>query len=264
MRTAPATAPLQPRLRRAFAGVWRLSWAQRLTLRHSLAVIAPTALLAVAGYGMLHSRGAHDYLGWIAHFYLSFLVPVVAFIVAAGAIRDDVQSVTTDYVLTRPVPRPAFVLFRYAAHLLGAQLDLLLPLGALIALGLIQGEPGLLAALPRLLLGQALLVTGFSALGFLCAVLTARYVVIGLLYGAIVEVGIGQIPTEVNRVAMTHQVTALLQPILAAGRMGDVTPAMSGSGIPATLAMFAGFTVVCLAAAAAVFTVREWVSAAES
>jgi hypothetical protein len=51
----------------------------------------------------------------------------------------------------------------------------------------------------------------------LSGVLTSRFLVIGIVYAAVVEFAAGKIPTQLNRVAMTHQIQMLLQPMLAWG-----------------------------------------------
>jgi len=76
-------------------------------------------------------------------------VPVMAFISAAGAMRDEMKSGTVDYVLTRPLPKPALVVFKYLAHLACAQVDFLCAFAVVVAIGMYRHAPGLTAILPN-------------------------------------------------------------------------------------------------------------------
>lgn len=255
--SASARPAVPPSLARAFGGVWRLTLPRFLTPRHWLAVAGMLTALGLIAYAFLD--GGHDrkrYLEWSVGFYITFLVPLVSFIVTAGAFRDEMQPATTDYVLTRPVPRPAFVAFKFLAHVALLQLELLLSFTVIVGLGWYFGVPDLAPALPLLLLSQGFLVLAFSAFGLLCGILTSRYVVLGLFYAVIVELGVGQIPTQLSRFSMTHQVRTLLQPLYAA--RVDETSALAAFGL------LVAFSIGCLLAGAAVFSLRELSDRAES
>jgi ABC-type transport system involved in multi-copper enzyme maturation permease subunit len=155
-----------------------------------------------------------------------------------------------DYVFTRPVRRPAYLAGKYLSHLVCTQLDFLLPFAVLLAVGLSRHIPGLGAAAPLLLLGQAVTIAAFSAFGFLCGILTSRYVVIGLVYAATVEAGLGNIPTALNRVSLTHHVRAMLAPL--AGHAG----ADAEGPLAATLQLLL-WSAAMLTLAAVVFSRRE-------
>ncbi|HTQ29985.1 MAG TPA: ABC transporter permease subunit [Opitutaceae bacterium] len=265
--TTGLPAGLTPNLRHAFGGIWRLTLGKFLAPRRWPAVASLLAVLGLIVYGFLDAgNGPRLYLGWTIGFYFTFVVPVMAFITAAGAMRDEMKPATVDYVLTRPVPRPAFVIFKYLAHVAGAQVDFLLSFGVILGAGLVRQAPGLIAAAPLLLLAQILLVTAFSALGFLCGVLTSRYVVLGLLYAVIIEVGVGQIPTELNRLSMTHQVKTMLQPLAAeaASKFTFGIQTLPPDGKLATVGVLLAFSAVLLALTAAVFAVRELTGSGEA
>ncbi|PTX91018.1 ABC transporter permease subunit [Opitutus sp. ER46] len=257
----PATAPV-PSLGRAFLGVCRLTVPRFFTPTHLLALVGALVLVGFIAYAMLGSNGgAHDYVGWLVQVYFTFLVPVVAFLTGGGVIRDEMKPGTVDYVLTRPVPRPAFVGFKYVAHVLGTQIQFLLALGVLFAVGTWRHAEGLTAALPLLLLAQVLVVFAFTAFGFLCGAIVGRFVVIGVIYGAIVEIGVGHIPTQINRLSMTQQVKSMLQPVIPTAEAANIASAASPL---LTTAALLGFALVTLAAAATLFHLRELSRANES
>lgn len=249
LRSSSARSAARRRLFRAFGGVCRLTFPNAIAPKHALLVVALLALLAVAGTGMVQSpHGVRTYLRWMIESYFTLLVPLLAFVTAGGVVRDEMKPATLDYVLIRPLPRAAFVGFKYVAHLLIAEVEFLLGAMVLIVIGIVRHAPGVTAAIPSLLVAEVCLVAGFTAFGFACGAITSRYVVVGLVYAAIVEGGIGQIPTQLSRLSMTHQARAALLPLI------DSLPA---TGIQPMIISLAVFTVAALAVAAAVFHVRE-------
>ncbi len=249
---APRTplVPVAPNLRHAFGGIWRLTLRRFLLPSRWLTLLIGLAVLALLAFAASRTGGGSDnYAGWVGNFFVTFLVPALAFVVAAGAMRDEMKPGTVDYVLTRPVPRPAFVVFKFVAHTLCEQIDFVIALVVVLAIGTARGVPDLGAAWPKLLLGQVLLVTAASAFGFLAGILTSRYVVIGIAYAGVIEVGLGQIPTQLSRLSLTRQIRDLLEP--AAGAAGSVAAAFG------TVGLILIFTCAALAAAAVLFNLRE-------
>jgi len=250
---APLVAPAAPSLRKAFGGIWRLTFRRFLAPSQwtiPAILLAALALIAFAtvreGYGRL-------FLRWTSGFYLTFLVPILAFLSGAGAIRDEMKPATVDYILTRPVRRPAFVVFKFLSHLACLQVGFLLAFGVLIAVGMYRHIPALFATLPWLLLAQAVAVTAFAAFGLLCGTLTSRYLIVGLVYGGIVEAAIGRVPTQLNRLSMVHQLRALLEQVLP-----GMNPTLPPTQSPLTIVgLLLAFSAVMIAAAAMSFAFQE-------
>lgn len=258
-RSATAFPPprVAPSLAHAFGGIFRLTLRRFATRHHALTLLALLAALVLLTFTERHPGG---YLRWIAGFYLTFLVPVMAFVAAAGALADELKPGTAEYVFTRPVPRWAYLVFRYASHAACAQLDFLLALAVVAGIGLYRGADGLAAALPLLVLVQLLAVIVFSALGFLGAMVTSRYVILGLAYGVVVEVGIGRIPTQLSRLSLTRHLRDLTAPLVERG----AELAGGASGVLATTGLLLGVAAALLATAAAIFSLRELAGRHES
>lgn len=255
---APRVAPDNAH---ALGGIWRLTARRFFTPGYWLTLAGMLGLLVIFSIPAAPNRtaAAQGFLPWAGAFYVCFLLPVFAFISAAGAMRDDFSAATVDYVLTRPVRRSAYVLFRYAARMVCLQIDFVFALATLIGIGVFHQVPGLWSALPLLLLAQAVAVITFSAFGFLCGLLTSRYVIVGLAYAAIVEVGIGNVPTQINQISLVRQVLGILRPVL--GEIdGALTRAVLTStlGTPGTIALLLAFSGTVIAFAAMVFATREF------
>ncbi|MFT3828474.1 MAG: hypothetical protein QM691_02090 [Opitutaceae bacterium] len=240
-----------PALRHTFGAVWRLTFPGFLAAGRVLRLLALLAGLGGLTYAATRHGSPGDFFDWTTKFYLTFLVPVLAFVSGGGAIRDDLKPQVVDYVFTRPVRKPVFVAFRYLAHMAGLQLNFLLALGMLLGIGALHHTPGLATAVPCLLLAQVGAVGVFTAAGFLCGALTTRYLIVGMLYGALVEVGIGNIPTQLNRLSLLHHVQSLVRP-LSTGTLGTslAQPAF-------TAALLCSLAVAMVAVAAVVFGLRE-------
>jgi ABC-2 type transport system permease protein len=251
--TTPSAPPVAPDPWHAFGGIWRLTYLRFRApgqWRPLLIVLAVLTLLAGA---IVRDGRAKLYFSLASGFYLTVLVPFMAFLSGGGAIRDELKSGSVDYVLTRPVRRPVFVIFKFLSHLACTQVLFLLGLGVMLGVAGFRHIPGVWPMLPWLLLGQVIIVTAFSAFGFFCGVLTSRYIIIGLFYGAVIEAGVGNIPIQLNRLSLTHQVKAMLEPLLPFGP-AVIVP---GPGALVTVGFFLAYTVVMLALAAAIFSFQE-------
>ncbi len=249
---------VRPNLAHAFGGVWRLSIrryyspSRWLMLAGMLVVLGAFSIPATT----TQAQAAREFLPWAARIYVGFLVPLLAFLSAAGLVRDDLQAGSVDYLFTRPVRRPVFVGLRYLAHASCTQIDFLFGLAVIAGLGIFHQVPGLAEALPLLLLAQVVAIMAFSAFGFLCAMITSRYVIIGLLYGALIEVGLGNVPTHLSSLSMSRQILTILAPLLerSGGNSPMVVAAMSA---PIAAGILLGTAVVMLGLTALIFHVRE-------
>lgn len=257
--TVSAPPRVAPDLRAAFGGVWRLTLRQFLLPGHGIALAVGLALLALLFSGGPPDRGTAAFLEWTIGFYATFLVPALAFMSAGGAMREELKSSSVDYVLTRPIPRPAFIVFKFVAHTLCLQADFLVAFALVLGLAAARHTPELASVAPKLFFAQFLLVTAFSAFGFLCGILTTRYAIVGLGYALVVEVGAGQIPTQVSRLSMTHQTREMLSVWL-----GRAEPTAQTAGPLGTAGIALLFTVIVLGAGIAWFTQREFAGAGES
>lgn len=241
---SPLPAPA-PNWRRSLGGVWRLTYRRFLSPAQLGILAGLLGLLALLALSSIRNGNAEHFAQWSVSFYLTFVVPVIAFLSAAGLVQDDMTPATVDYVLTRPIRRHAFVLQRYLSHTACLQVQCLLALGVLMAVGVFRHVPALASIAPSLLLAQVLAVTAFGALGVAFGAFTHRYLILGLFHAGIIEIGIGNIPTQLNRLSMTHQVRTIASSTTEPGRM---------AGAIFTLLLF---SLVAVGIAAVLFSLRE-------
>ncbi|MEO6004343.1 MAG: ABC transporter permease [Opitutus sp.] len=257
MMPATSVQPVvQPHPGRAFSGVWRLTSRRFFTPGQALLLLGTFVLLGGLSLIRIRYGQVGDFFPWIAQFYLGFVIPVMAFISGAAAIRDEMKSGTADYVLTRPVRRSHLVAFKFIAQLVCSQLFYLVVLASLLGLAMAMRVPSIGSAAPRLLIAQVTALTCFSALGFLFGVLSERYLVLGIVYAATVEVGIGRIPTQLSQLSMSHQLGGLLQPLDPTGSV--LAPASAAVVVP----LLVGYAFVFIGLCAVLFSRREMIGAA--
>lgn len=253
---------VSPHAGRALAGLWRLTVRRFFTPGYWLTAGGMLVVLIVLSLPVTQARSAAQtgLIPWAAGFYVCFVVPLLSFISAAGTLRDDLSGATVDYLLTRPVRRPLFVVFRYLTQMAATQLSFLLGFATVAGLCLFWSVPDFTAALPLLFLGQVCAIVMASAAGFLCASVTSRYVIVGIVYGAVVEVGLGNVPTQLNQISLLRHLIGLVHPLIGEGgwSLNQTLGATGDSTGLSSVVVLVGFSVVAVAISAALFSLREF------
>jgi ABC-type transport system involved in multi-copper enzyme maturation permease subunit len=259
----PADGPVPesvPGFGQTLAGLWVLHWRAWFSWRRAPAWLAILLANPILAWISIPRDGTQAFLDWTTHLYLELLVPLYCLVTAGGMIRDEIQDDTLGFILTRPLTRARLYIGKYLCHLASIELVALINGGLLVLAGVLCGVEPALSLTGRLLLAGALGVLVYTALGGLFGLLTRRYIVLGLVYGFIVEVGIGHIPTNVNSLSMMRHIRTLLAGHSSVQNRYDWSPdgAVTGALIMVTTALIA------LAASAALFTWREYLSSHEA
>jgi ABC-type transport system involved in multi-copper enzyme maturation permease subunit len=130
---------------------------------------------------------------------------------ACGAlIRDELQADTLGFLITRPISRARLLIVKYISQVAWLEILLLAETLLVFAAGVERQIPHLAALLPLFLCVQFLAIPAWSALGVLLGQLTTRYMAAALIYGAVVEMGIGRIPTNINTLSLLRHIETLL------------------------------------------------------
>jgi ABC-2 type transport system permease protein len=182
--------------------------------------------------------------------YLSVMIPLAALVHATRLVRDDVESRTIVYLLSRPVSRPALFAGELGAYL-AAALSVALP--ATVAGWLLAAEG---ASLPGTLAAVVLDVAAFGAAFALLGMLLKRPLVAGLVFllwdwglllWSLFSARFLGGPALLARLTISGYVRALAAADPAAITAGQAALVLS--------ILFA----ICATAGAAVFAAREWV-----
>jgi hypothetical protein len=147
---------------------------------------------------------------WLINFYFFLILPLTCVRGCGPLIRDELQADTLGFLITRPVSRARLLMLKYASQVAWLEILLLLETLLLFAAGAAREVPALGTLLPLVLGVQMLAVPAWSALGLFLGQVTTRYMAAALLYGAIVEMGIGRIPTNINILSIVRHLQTLL------------------------------------------------------
>lgn len=147
---------------------------------------------------------------WLIGFYFFIILPLTCVRRCGPLIRDELQADTLGFLVTRPIGRARLIIAKYISQVAWLELILLLETLLLFAVGESRKVPALGSLLPLVVGAQILAVPAWSALGLLLGQLTSRFMAIALLYGAVVEMGIGRIPTNINVLSIIRHLETLL------------------------------------------------------
>jgi ABC-type transport system involved in multi-copper enzyme maturation permease subunit len=251
-------ALVQPSWLGAFRGVWSLTWKSQLSARRLPLLVGTLLIIPVLAYLTIDGR-TKPYFHWVIDFYLLLLLPLYCLSVCGGMIRDELQGDTLGFLITRPMSRVRLFLIKFLCHAIWLQALAAIHGCLLIGVGLTQGiaEIGSVGAL---LLGtQFLVVLAYGALSALLGLIHQRYMVLGILYGFVVEMGIGRIPTNINNLSLSRHVRTIL------GHNETIRQfyPWPGEGAWTSVLLMCAGTVMFLGLAAVAFTVREYHAAEE-
>ena len=240
-------------------------WTRR-SLLMALLVAAPVAF-AILYHVVLASKTPTRpitpedlYAVIVALYWIRNVLPLAALFYATSLVADEVEGRTLTYLVTRPITRASIFAGKFAAYL-ATTLTLALPAAVLTFFGLL-GAHGWSAIGPSvgdlfLDLGvMALALVAYGAFFALLGVLLKRPVIPGLMFLYGWEL-MANLPGYLPRFTLTAWLRSLIHHRPAqeglAGLFQQVLPA--GQGV----AVLVGVSVVFLAAAAWIFSTREYV-----
>ena len=196
---------------------------------------------------------------WLIDFYFFVILPLQCVRGCGGLIRDELQADTLGFLLTRPLSRARLLVLKYLSQTAWLQIILLVETLLLFLAGGLRQMPTLGSLLPLFLAAQVLAVPAWCALGLFLGQVTKRYLAIALLYGLIVEMGIGRIPTNINTLSLVRHLKTLLAHNPALHTLYDWT----ATGVPLSVGALVFAAALFLTLAALLFTFREYHQTAE-
>jgi ABC-2 type transport system permease protein len=196
----------------------------------------------------------------VALYWIRNVLPLAALFYATSLVADEVEGRTLTYLVTRPLTRGSIFAGKFAAYL-ATTFTLVLP-AAVLTFFILLGAHGWAAIAPsvgdlfRDLGVMALTLVAYGAFFALLGVLLKRPVIPGLLFLYGWEL-LANLPGYLPRFTLTAWLRSLIHHRPAqeglAGLFQQVLPAGQG------LAVLIGVSAVFLAAAAWIFSTREYV-----
>jgi hypothetical protein len=191
---------------------------------------------------------------WLIDFYFLLALPLYCLSACGSMIRDELQAETLGFLTTRPVSRARLFLIKYLCQISWLQTLVAVHGLLLFGVGFARGVSGLGSVMALFFGAQMLGLLAWGALSALLGLTTRRYMVLGIIYGFVVEIGIGRIPTNINSLSLTRHLQGLLGQNALLNRFYE-WPEQSGLF---SVSMLLLATLVFLGAGAALFTFREY------
>ena len=191
---------------------------------------------------------------WLIDFYFFIMLPLTCVQLCGGLIRNELQADTLGFLTTRPLSRARLLIIKYLSQTAWLQMLLLVETVLLFSAGFLRQIPSLGTLFPLFLAAQFLAVFAWSALGIFLGQVSNRYIAVALVYGVIVELGIGRIPTNINTLSLMRHLKTLLAHNPALQNIYEWT----GTGVPFSVVALVLATGIFLALAALLFTFLEY------
>ena len=191
--------------------------------------------------------------------YFFIILPLSCVRGCGGLIRDELQFDTLGFLTTRPISRANLLIAKFLTQVLWLEIISLVE-GLLLFLAADLRQVHALGPLLVLFLGvQFLAVLAWSALGIFLGQVTKRYLPLALIYGLVVELGIGNIPTNINSLSLLRHMKALLAHNAVLQGIFDWTD----KGLLLPIGALSLAVVLFVGLAATLFTFREYHSTTE-
>lgn len=142
--------------------------------------------------------------------YLLVGIPLICVVFAGGLSRDEIRNDTLPYFLCRPVTRMRYITIRLVAQIIWLEVILLIETCLIWWVGSHNGVPWIQNMFPNFLMAQVFAIPFFCALGIFMGLVNKNYLVFAVIYGAVVEIGIASLPTNIKAIAMTIHMKALV------------------------------------------------------
>lgn len=262
------TVSLRPTFFGALRGVWLFTWKSQLTWRRVPILLISLLALPLLVYISISLSGVQNvdsltslrwgrsttFCRWLIGFYFFMILPLNCVRTCGGLIRDELQADTLSFLTTRPLSRARLMAIKYLCQTGWLQIVMLIETLLLFAVGHLMHIPALGALIPVFLATQFLAVLAWSALGTLLGQVTKRYMALAMVYGLIVEMGIGSIPTNINTLSLMRHLKTLLAHNAALQNIYE----WSVNRIPVSMGALALATGIFLSLAMLLFTFKEY------
>jgi ABC-type transport system involved in multi-copper enzyme maturation permease subunit len=145
-------------------------------------------------------------------FFLQFYIIILALFYGTSIAAEEVENRTLVYLITRPVPKPAIVLGKFAAYtgLMGGMTALGLAASFFILNAARLGDPALWATFFRYLGVLFLGVLAYTAFFAFLGTVLKRAIILGLIFGFGWETAIQYFPGSTQRFSIVHYLKSLL------------------------------------------------------
>jgi ABC-2 type transport system permease protein len=223
-----------------------------------MALVIKSSLIFGGGPSM---TGIQIFSEIIMTFYLQFLILILSLFFGTSICSEEIENKTLTYLTTRPIPKSAIILGKYAAYSL--LILFMIVLGMAASFFILNFEKLLDFSLYAVLLKDM----GVLALGVICymsfftfiGTILRRSIIVGLLFSFGWENIIQYFPGSTQKFAIVHYLKSLLPSHYSGGKFSillfQLEPTSAGTAIFVLVLM----TGVFLYLACTVFTRKEYI-----
>ena len=201
-------------VRQIFGFFARLGWRTGKTRVFAILGLMPVAL-AVIRRVAIHGRSGlmtAVFTEILMVFFLQFYIVILALFYGTSVTAEEVENRTLAYLITRPIPKPAIVLGKFAAYslLMFAMVALSLTLSYFIMNAARLSDPELYLTFLRYLGVLGLGVLAYAAFFTFLGTILKRAIIVGLVFGFGWENVIQYFPGSTQKFSIVHYLKSLL------------------------------------------------------
>ncbi len=190
-------------------------------------------------------------------FFLQLYIVILSLFYGTSVVAEEVENRTLSYLVTRPVPRTAIVLGKYAAYAL--QMFVMVGVGLGVSFFILNaprlGDPALYLTFLRYLGVLGLGILAYTAFFTFLGAFLKKAIIVGLIFGFGWENIIQYFPGSTQRFSVVHYLKSLL-PYRPAGvgggrgvalllfKLEPTSPFLAVLALTAILAVFLGLACV--------------------
>ncbi|MGZ5453300.1 MAG: ABC transporter permease [Candidatus Aminicenantales bacterium] len=172
-------------------------------------------VLAVVVRVVLHGRSgpmAAVFTDILMVFFLQFYIVILALFYGTSITAEEVENRTLSYLITRPIPKPAIVLGKFAAYsaLMFAMVAVSLASSYFIMNAARLSDPELYLTFLRYLGVLGLGILAYAAFFTFLGTILKRAIIVGLVFGFGWENVIQYFPGSTQRFSIVHYLKSLL------------------------------------------------------
>ncbi|MCF7669074.1 MAG: ABC transporter permease [Verrucomicrobia bacterium] len=250
---------MRPGFNRLLGGVWLMTWRSELIPRRVPLLILIICALPGLVYATVNPGDTRQFYKWLIDMYFLLILPLYCLMQFGAMIRDEVQEGTLGFLISRPAKRWSIFLSKYVCRILMVEIIAGVNLVLLFAVGWLRDIQGVIAVLPAFLAIQVIAVPVWGAISSLFGLIHKKYLVLGIVYGFVVEFGIGRIPGNINTLSLIRQFKTILAQLKPVREFFE----WSAEGMGIALLVLACATVVYLAAGVILFVLKEYTTSDE-
>jgi ABC-2 type transport system permease protein len=145
-------------------------------------------------------------------FFLQFYIVILALFFGTSVTAEEIENRTLAYLVTRPIPKPAIVLGKYAAYvaLMFAMVAVTLAASFFILNGARLGQPALYGTFLRYLGVLGLGILAYMAFFTFLGTILKKAIILGLVFGFGWENVIQYFPGSTQKFSIVHYLKSLL------------------------------------------------------